>query len=32
MVEAGFNLKQRGMKNEDFQHSYNFAEAFPQDG
>jgi uncharacterized repeat protein (TIGR04138 family) len=32
MVEAGFNLKQPGMNKEDFQHGYNFAEAFPQDG
>ena len=29
--QAGFNLKQQpGMKKEDFQHGYNFDEAFPE--
>jgi hypothetical protein len=32
MVEAGLDLKQPGMNKDNFQHGYNFAEAFQQDG
>jgi len=32
MVEAGFNLKQPGMKKEDFQRGYDFGKAFPEHG